>query len=407
MKPLKPEYFVYQGSFHIERRSGAGRLGYGGHAMTPGPEGTLYVAGHSHRDMVTQIRPPETFGKRASIVKEAFDIAPGSFRSGRNEFNLDTLGGICYLGGWLYSTWFRFYGVQPNIDDPTMALIREDLRVLGFGGELQHVGPQTAKIPFTQKFTSGYMDLLREGLASLPGNLNLLCGRGDGAGNSTGPRLPSVVVCDPSNPRAALPLIYRSAGNPWPAGWSPDDEWTGMSWITADEYGGLVFVGRKAMSPHWYGKPDMPDKRPPWFEGSFPDDWSLVDRWRGHKGYHVVDRRVECRVYSAEHLEAVVRGDMNPVAVTHSAAWGLEEFHEAARCDACAYDPETRRFYVWEDWPIGRSGTTYPGEDPQIHVYLVDPPLISEPRPEPEVETVEIILKIGQKQYEGVLEEMV
>lgn len=408
MKILRPEHFKYLGAFHLERRQGPLRFAGGGHAMCVGPGRTLYVAGHPHTDHVAWVAPPSSVSSAApaadGVIKhDFFDPSPETFLQ-RKEHVLDTLGGITTIGSRMYSSWYRFYGVQElkKIDAPTLAW--RDLVDEGSFSELRHIGPETGA-PFHQKFTSGYMDVIPPGFADGWGEGLLLCGRGD-AGGIQGAMGPSVVACNPRNPKEAFSLLWRDRDSR-SGDYNAADRWTGMAWIEVGGYGGLLFVGSKGVGgAAWYGRPRHVDGR--------------FDKWKDSKGYHVEEREVQFRVYSLDDLAAVAAGGRwtrstiafdprvrPPKKVWDQQRWKAEEFHESSRVGACCYDPLTRRLYVWESWPPEREGNTYAEGDPRIHVYHVDPPEHEPEDDDPDPEEVEnrpIEVTIGAETWTGTVQ---
>lgn len=383
---LGPEHFVYAGEFRLPNRRGRPayeRFSAGGHAICfNAANGSLFVAGHPHHDLVAEVRPPEQLGpdQRAEVLRDFFDPAPGVYREQRKEFVLDTLGGLHVAGEILLSTWFRFYAVQPSstIDDPTLAAFGLDSGA-PIGDGFIHIGPREK--PFHQMATSGPLFPIPRDWAKANGigEQLLACGRGDGGANAASPKGPALFAISESDPSIATTLLYRPHGQE-PAQWNACDRWRGAAWIRAGDHHAVVWIGEKGLTPSWYGKPNMPDHQPSWFPAAadeWRDRWKTdgpIDRWRTHKGYHCEKREVRMLFYSPAMFAEVIKGSRNPSTILPYEQQTLDTFHEAAVPKACAYDEKNRRLFVVEYWPMVREGNTYPGTDPRIHVYQVTVP---------------------------------
>lgn len=380
---LQPEHLVYQGNFRLPRLSGAARFGNGGHAIAVTESGSLLVAGHNHYDFVGEVTPPASLVSvdgsvvRAALVKTPYDISVGVYDQ-KLSTTLDTLGGLCVLpGGDVLSSWYRYYGVQPvsEIDDPTLHARTVD----GEDRGLFHIGKK-GEFPFNQKFTSGYLIPIPLSWRAANGimDFSVACGRGDGAGNATSPKGPALFAMNPSisNPVGAdidaKALMYRVPGNE-PPGWTPCDRWKGGAWIEEGIYTTVLFVGTKGTEPYWYGTGT-----------ATIDGQELADPWDQAKGHHCVNRRVEMQFFSPSVLSSVLVGDVDPQSVVPYRTIVLPQFHESSQVQGCAFDSISRRLYIVEKWPAVKDGTTYPSEDPLVHLWTVTVPTVpSDPVPGP------------------------
>lgn len=381
----------YRGWFKLEQAPGPVNFGYGCDAMCLGPEGSLYISGRRKYGLVAQVMPPETMAvgvTRAPIIRGFFDPTPGDELDARQKkLVLDRLGDVAYLNGRLYSAHYTYYGVQGTvaIDRPTLMAINPVTGVPVWD-DFRHIGPWSdGAPPWTQKFTSKYMCLAPGRFLDQLGENLLLCGRGDGAGNANGPRFPSIVAVDPLNPEIGIPLIWRDMKtdpNPPVEQWDPDDQWKSCAWVEET----LLIIGRKAVNPSWYGGRTGPDGR--------------YDSYRAGRGPHTDKRVVEVRVFPAERLRMVVNGAVKPTQIVPYLTFTLPQFHEASAVRGAAYDPERKRLYVAEHWPIEHEGNTYPGEDPRIHVYKTGE--VTPPKP-PEVENRSVQISIqGVGSFRGM-----
>jgi hypothetical protein len=363
--------FVYEGNFLLPNRRGYApekRFGHGGDAICFNPvSSSLFVAGHRNGGpQVAEISIPDTLYDRAEVVTDFFPVA-NAFD--KKQFGLNRIGGLALSadGVMLYSTWYRYYGVQSpsEIDDPTLSCMNLETRIMR---ALRHIGPKNMP-PFNQKATSGY-------LFPGPGNL-LVCGRGDGAGNASSPHGPAFFSFDPLTPDKADILRYISRANA-PSNWSPCDRWTGAAYVD----GKYLVVGSKDMllSEPWYGEPDNKDGR--------------VDPWNKSKGYHCESREVMLQVYDAN-------GE-------HEVSWILPDFEPPADVRSLAFDPGTRRLYIWEHGPWKNEGNIYAGEEPRIHIYRI-PEVTTTPTPDDNDDWnfgINVTLEIDGVKYAGRLREV-
>ena len=127
----------------------------------------------------------------------------------------------------------------------------------------------------------------------------------------------------------------------------------------------------------WYGKPDMPDRKPDWFTGVFPDEWTLVDECNGSKGDHAATYYADFVLYDPVELAAVAAGILEPHEPMPYARFRPPELFDTCNylLGGVAFDSAAGRLYI-----IQRNS-----EDTVMHVWQIkDSTPVSDPVPDPE-----------------------
>jgi len=293
---LEPNDLDYLGAFRLPNVDGDVTWEFSGTAMTyypggdpTGPEdgfpGSLFIIGHDWYQYVSEISIPMPViseAKEPSELNTATTLQPfGDIRSGLfGELEMPTVG-LCYLPdspgatqGSLYFCWGQHF----QFHEPTHGYCGLDL------ADPQPVGPfylGTAN----NYTTSDYMFTLPDNWAAAhTSGRNIATGRfREGQWSGLGPALYAFSPFAPEMHPASgdtildvIPLLLYGQDDPTVPeiivedsirmkSYSPADQWSGATWISAGNQAAVIFVGTKAMGNSWYGFGDgtvWPDEPP-------------------------------------------------------------------------------------------------------------------------------------------------
>lgn len=361
---LTPGNFVYVGAFRPPLTDAAGhRFTWGGTAVSWRPPrtgfsselnpGTLYLVGHDHEQLVAELSIPGAVISKekrpddlpvAEIVQPLTDITAGvldALTNGSSEpFKL---GGLQVDGDRLYWTMYKYYNVsgEDYLSHGSSSLDLSNPDVEG----LWHLGPRNSGQDRWHSYKhAGYMCRIPQALADeVLGGRRLMSGLQISTGrmySSQGPAL-FAFPCPNESTRSganlnALPLLWYPMDREAPAH-HPMDRWMGAAWLALAGRHSIVFVGRKAHGPVYYGEARPTD--------CYPD-----------KGYHGDSYEVQMLFYAPGSLiQASNRGvpNSNPWYRWDSNTPGgsIDRFmyQQCGRdIGGLAYDPQRNVIYLVE-----------------------------------------------------------
>lgn len=385
---LLPGDLTYLGAFrppHVEGLNSS--FSYGGAALAyredgdsdgaeDGFPGSLFLVGHVYDQQVAEISIPQpVISKHKSLddlsvsnVLQPFgDISDGIRESlSTSESQPYRIGGLQVVSSALHWTIFRYYNVE-GYDFWSHGISSLSMRRPVAAGPW-HLGPFNSGATEWHAYkNAGFICDAPPSVAERLGGRTLLSGLQISTGlqtSSQGPalyayRLPQGVA-PPGTCLDAVPLLWYSLEQPLDQH-HPADLWTGAAWLELGNRQSVVFFGRKATGPVYYGEAHP---------GNCFDS----------KGYHGDPYEAQAVFYRAEDLLDVAAGRRHAFSVQPLYRWteasvggGLGQYlfptcHQTL--GGVAYDRRHNRLYIVQK----EAGTTHnsPYEVlPVIHVFHI------------------------------------
>ena len=362
---VTPGDFTYMGAFRLPHVAGQkSRFAYGGHAITfcpsgdkaggaDGFSGSLYMVGHKHHELVTEVSIPRPYVSTsksmdelpvAKVIQPFADITLGlrdQLTGGSSE--AFEFGGLHYRNNRLHWTLYKYYNVS-GIDYLSHGLSTSDLSSPSMAG-MWHLGPRNSNEDVWHSYKhAGYIadipqkiaDRFFEGRSMMSG-LQISTGL---QYSSQGPALYAYRPPTGNEPAGssldATPLLWYTLENPVEQH-HPADLWTGAAWVNIGGKNAVAVVGRKAHGEVYYGEP-----RP--------------NECYSYKGYHGSSYEVEMLFYAPAHLLKASKkrvADVQPFSRWDSktAGGGIDRFmfQECGRnIGGMCYDRKNNLIYIAE-----------------------------------------------------------
>ena len=336
---IQAEDLIYQGAFRLPTNTVASSWDYSGYGMTfypsgdpsggnDGYSGSLFVIGHDHQQMVSEISIPTPM---ISINKNATDLNTATTLQSFQDITAGVFGeleipraGLAYLAAQgsqqtdkLHFSWGQhFQGGDASHGWSELSL--DNPQTKGpwlFGGYANYTTND-----YLFDIPSSWSDIHAPGHRLASGRYR------DGDWSGHGPALFIYQPWQSDSPSSAgtriseiTPVLLYCIQEPGMieitnyadmemTGFSRADEWSGGAWLTAGNKAAVIFVGTKAIGESWYGYSNgvvYPISGDP--NDVFPDlpDWPHDDR-----GWWSADISARILFYDTEDLAEVVAGRM-------------------------------------------------------------------------------------------------
>lgn len=401
---VQPNDLMYLGAFRLPDIEGEVTWEYSGHGMTFYPEGdeqgdqdgypgSLFVVGHDHYLLVSEITIPEPIISdnledlnTAETIQPFYDITDGLFQIQDMAIPRSD---IEYLpaqnnqdSGKLHFTFGQhIQGFEPSH---------------GWAGlDLSNPQPQGPWVfdGYTNYATNDYLfEIPADWAEKYTPGMRLATGRfREGVWSGSGPALFAYSAWSENNPlppnstlNTVTPLLLYGIQNPGETdivsdetmkmhGHQESDHWWGGAWLTAGKKSSVIFVGTKAMGQSWYGfangvvwEHDCADQDPPTCPE--PPDWPYENR-----GFWAEDYQAQTIFFDPSQLAAVATGQMQSFEPQPYATLDLSQYLFAPYIDfetfkrdivgAAAFDRANGNLFIIERLADGYKSV--------IHVFKV------------------------------------
>jgi len=326
---ILPGNFEYLGAIrppHVDGLSSS--FSYGGSVIAHNPQGdpdgdddgfpgSLFLSGHIYQQEVAELSIPRPILSPDSsldvlgvctLLQPFGDVSDGIMKQmTEDESQPFQLGGLQVVGDALHWTMYRYYNVE-GYDFLSHGLSSVNLRNPYPLGPW-HLGPWNSGSSQWHAYKhAGHIAEVPESTAVALGGRRWVSGLQISTGlqtSSQGPALFAYQLPQNAAPQGssldAVPLLWYSMEQPLDQH-HPADSWTGVAWLQAGDRQTVVFTGRKATGPVYYG------------EGR-PKDCN------DNKGYHGPPYEAQALFYDADDLLAVARGERYPWDVVPIYRW--------------------------------------------------------------------------------------
>ncbi|MEP3478891.1 MAG: hypothetical protein ABJZ55_06565 [Fuerstiella sp.] len=384
---VTPGDFTYMGAFRLPHVADQkSRFAYGGHAITfcpsgdkeganDGFSGSLYMVGHKHHELVTEVSIPRPYVSTnksmdelpvAKVIQPFADVTLGlreQLTGGSTE--AFEFGGLFFQNDRLHWTLYKYYNVS-GVDYLSHGLSSADLSNPSMAG-MWHLGPRNTKEDVWHSYKhAGYIADIPQKIAdrffqgrSMMSGLQISTGL---QYSSQGPALyayrPPTGSEAPGSSLDATPLLWYPLDNPVDQH-HPADSWSGAAWVNIGGKNAVAVVGRKAHGEVYYGEP-----RP--------------NECYTYKGYHGSSYEVQMLFYAPAHLLKSSKkrvADVQPFSRWDSktAGGGIDRFmFQKCRRDlgGMGYDRKNNLLYISE-MNAGRTSDNEWEPLPIIHVFKI------------------------------------